>query len=156
VVRVPIVYLDSSRRKFEFPKPFSAIHVFDLVKDGQLPAKLLPPQTVSEKNPDDILVGTIAGAVWGAAGRKATCVEGATALHDLIADPSESAPQPLGDTALAAELASLCAGIDHLHTLPVPQVDPSVAAALKAMGYAEDDGDDAPAPPPPRPGGGVP
>ena len=75
---------------------------------------------------------------------------------DLIADPSESAPQPLGDTALAAELASLCAGIDHLHTLPVPQVDPSVAAALKAMGYAEDDGDDAPAPPPPRPGGGVP
>lgn len=152
VVRVPVVYLDSFRRKVEFPTPLSAIHVYDLVKDGHLPKQLLAPQTVSEKNPDDILVGTIAGAVWGAAGRKATCVEGATALHDLIADPTEANPQPLGDSALAAELTSLCAGIDHLHTLPVPQVDASVAAALKAMGYAEDDGDEAAAPPPPRPG----
>jgi hypothetical protein len=152
-VKVPVVFIDSARRgRTRLPDPMSAMHVFHLLRDGHLPDQLIPPHCVSEKNPDDILVGTIAGAVWGAAGRKATCVEGATALHDLIADPTEANPQPLGDSALAAELTSLCAGIDHLHTLPVPQVDASVAAALKAMGYAEDDGDEAAAPPPPRPG----
>lgn len=143
VVRVPMVFVDSTRRtKFVFPEPLSAIHAYHLVRDGHLPDALIPPHTISEKNPDDILVGTIAGAVWGADGKKAVCVEGASSAYDLRADPSEAHPLPLSTVdggPMPGDLRSVCEGIEALHRLPVPSVDASLTAALKAMGYASDD-----------------
>jgi hypothetical protein len=147
VVKVPLVFFDSTRRRQpKLPGPLSAIHAYHLVRDGHLPAAPIPPHSVSEKNPDDILVGTIAGALW-ANTDKAVCVEGERSLYDLAADPTERAPKPVDGHALAEPLTTLCADIDTLHTLPPPKDDGGkMRDALKAMGYLDDN---EVAPPPP-------
>ena len=51
----------------------------------------IPPHTVSEKNPEDIIVETIAGAVWQD-DEEAVCVDGDKAWYDPSKDPGERAP----------------------------------------------------------------
>jgi hypothetical protein len=156
VVNVPMVYVDSTRRtKFHFPEPFSAAHAFHLLRDGHLPETGgLPAHSVSEKNPDDILGGTIAGAVWGKDGQKWTCVEGKSSMWDLNVDPDERNPAPLGTEGPGPGLLqTLCTDIDALHQLAAPAVDPTLTAALKAMGYASDEEAPAEALPTPDAGG---
>jgi hypothetical protein len=156
VVKVPMVYVDSTRRtKFNFPEPFSAAHAFHLLRDGHLPETGgLPAHSVSEKNPDDILGGTIAGAVWGKDGQKWTCVEGKRSMWDLNVDPDERNPAAMGTEGPGPGLLqTLCTNIDALHQLAPPAVDPTLTAALKAMGYASDEEAPAEALPTPEPGG---
>ncbi len=142
VVQVPLVWFESIRRnRAKLPDTISAMHVFDIVRDGKLPADLMPPHTVSEKNPDDIMVGTISGAVWSPdRSTKGVCVEGQKGAYLLGADPGEASPVAVPPGAVSTALDKLCADIDALHKLPAPKVDPSLAEALKRMGYAEDDG----------------
>jgi hypothetical protein len=147
VVKVPLVFFDSTRRRQpRLPEPISAIHAYHLVRDGYLPETPIPPHTVSEKNPEDIIVGTIAGAVWQD-DEKAVCVDGNKAWYDLAKDPGELAPTELGERRVGATLNTLCEDIAALHELPSPQDDGGrMRDALKAMGYL----DDAEAPPPPE------
>jgi hypothetical protein len=155
-VKVPFVFFDSTRRRQpKLPKPFSTIHAYHLLRDGRLPDVMIPAHAVSEKNPDDILVGTIAGAIWSG-GQKVMCVDGATSAYNLALDPDENDPQPLKDHAMAPALATLCDRVDALHELPPPKDDGgAMRDALRAMGYVEDDdGQDAPLPPVPMPMGG--
>lgn len=146
VVRVPLIFVDSTRRtRPKFPPAMSALHAYHLVRDGYLPEVATPPHTVSEKNPDDILVGTIAGAVWNGR-QKAVCVEGQRAAYDLTADPSEQTPLDLEGSALVPTLDKLCRDIEALHKLPPPKVDPSLTQALLKMGYVDDGATDEAAP----------
>ncbi len=148
VVEVPIVWFESLRRNREkLPDTMSAVDVYTIVRDGKLPANPLPPHTVSEKNPDDIMVGTIAGAVWSADRQtKGVCIEGSQGAYLLGADPGEANIVAMPEGVVKTELDKLCKDIDALHKLPVPKVDPSLTAALQNMGYADPD-DNAPAEP---------
>ncbi|HMV66202.1 MAG TPA: sulfatase-like hydrolase/transferase [Myxococcota bacterium] len=143
-VKVPLLFIDSARRgRVRLPDPISGLHVYHLLRDGHLPDTLIPPHCVSEKNPDDILVGTIAGAVWSPDGTtKAACVDGVRESWDLTADPTEAHPQPApADGHLAQNLDKLCGDVEALHRLPVPKVDRTLTEALMRMGYTEDDDD---------------
>lgn len=137
VVRVPLVYFDTTkRRQPKLPKPLSGQHVFHLLRDGKLPDKIEIPHTVSEKNPEDIIVGQIAGAIWQG-NDKAVCVEGEKALYDLRTDPGETRQSPIDGHILEPELDKLCKAIDKLHTLEPPEVSEELTEALKAMGYVQ-------------------
>ncbi len=137
-VRVPVLFEDTTRAApFTFPEgPFSAIHAYHLVRDGALPDTLRAPEAVSEKNPADILVGTIAGGVWRGTD-KLVCVDGERAAYDLATDPGERAPRPVGAHPAAADLDALCADVDALHTLPPPGDNAALTEALEAMGYVD-------------------
>jgi hypothetical protein len=143
-VKVPLIFIDSARRgRTRLPDPMSALHVFHLLRDGHLPDQLIPPHCVSEKNPDDILVGTIAGAVWTPDGAsKAACIDGERKGWDLRVDPLEAKPGEVPGGNIAQHLDKLCTDIEALHKLPVPKVDRTLTEALMKMGYAEDDGGD--------------
>ena len=75
-------------------------------------------------------------------------------MWDLKVDPDERNPAPLGDQGPGpALLGTLCADIDALHKLAPPAVDPTLTAALKAMGSASEEEAPAEALPTPEPGG---
>jgi hypothetical protein len=139
VVRVPLVYFDTTKRRQPvLPKPMSGMHVYDLLLDGKLPETLQVPHTVSEKNPTDIIVGQIAGAVWGP-DEKAVCMEGEKGIYKLTEDPDEESLHPIHGHPLEPELDRLCSAIDALHELEPPKASPELTEALKAMGYLADD-----------------
>lgn len=137
-VRVPFVYVDSAQKQAPplLPEPFSAVHAYHLALDGRLPETVSIAHTVSEKNPESIWVGQVAGAVWSDHDKLA-CIEGAKSRWDLAADPNEDAPLSVGDHSAAADLEALCEGITRLHALPPPSGDAALMEALKAAGYVE-------------------
>ena len=152
-VRVPLVAYDTTTPIAPLPEPASGQWVHDLLLYGQVPASRPPVHAVAEPNERDVLIGTLAGAVWEGE-TKVVCVDGAVGRYDLDADPDELDRQPLAGHRLAAPLKELCSKIDTLHHKPPPADDPAWVEALIAVGYLAADGapPTPPAAPPPRQG----
>ena len=75
-------------------------------------------------------------------------------MWDLNVDPDERNPAPLGTEGPGPGLLqTLCTDLDALPQLAAPAVDPTLTAALKAMGYASDEEAPAEALPTPDAGG---
>ena len=137
-VNVPFLYQDSTRAEQpSLPEPFGTLNVHDLLLTGALPDPVLPPETISEKNPDDLLVGEVGAATW-AGELKVMCRDGMHEQYDLATDPDESQPQAVA-TSVQPTLDALCARVDALHELPPPAVDAELMQMLEAAGYVEGD-----------------
>ncbi|MGC6515496.1 MAG: sulfatase-like hydrolase/transferase [Myxococcota bacterium] len=135
-VNVPFLYQDSTLTvQPTLPEPFGTLNVHDLLLTGALPDPVLPPETISEKNPDDLLVGEVGAATW-AGELKVMCRDGIHEQYDLSTDPDESEPQAVA-TSVQPTLDALCARVDALHKLPPPAADAELMQMLEAAGYVE-------------------
>jgi hypothetical protein len=150
-VRVPLVAYDSTTQMPALPEPASGQWVHDLLLYGQIPSSRPPVHAVAEPNERDVLIGTLAGAVWDG-NTKLVCVDGSAGRFDLTADPGELDRQPLAGHKFTAPLKDLCAKIDALHHKPPPADDPAWVEALIAVGYlSKEAGASSPTPSPTSP-----
>jgi hypothetical protein len=135
-VHVPVIYKDSSTEdKIEFPNPFPAIRVFDLLVDGKLPDTIGRPQAVSYKNPTaEYLAGHHAVALWDGM-KKAMWIEGEYALYDLEADPMEENPLDV-PWALKRDLDKLLKASKDVQKRPVPTSE-ELTNMLEQLGYLD-------------------
>lgn len=136
--RVPFLYWTDGDAPV-LPKPFPAIAVHSLLRDGRLPEPMPAVESVAIPNPDrgprTGPAGTPAAAMWFGQ-EKLLWTGGKYMRIDLASDPGEQSPMPLGDHPKRPELEALVAAIEAGKTRS-GEVDPAVVEQLRALGYVE-------------------
>lgn len=136
--RVPFLYWSDGAQP-ELPEPFPAIAIHSLLRDGRLPEPMPTVESVAIPNPDGGPrkgpASKPAAAMWF--GNEKLLWIGGELMHiDLVEDPDELAPKPLGDHPRRAEMEALVAAIESGKNRQ-EDVDPAVVEQLRALGYVE-------------------
>ncbi|MGB5265115.1 MAG: hypothetical protein WBN30_00910, partial [Polyangiales bacterium] len=121
------------------PEPFPAIAIHSLLRDGRLPQPMPAVESVAIPNPDRGArtgpTSTPAAAMWYG-DDKLLWIGGTYVQIDLVSDPNELSPMPLGNHPKRAELEALVAVIQAGKNRSA-DVDPALIEQLRALGYVE-------------------
>jgi hypothetical protein len=136
--RIPFLYWTDGSVP-DLPEPFPAVAMHSLLRDGRLPEPMPPVESVSIPNPDTIshagVVSMPAAAMWFG-NEKLLWVGGDYMRIDLSKDPSERAPEPLGDHPKRPQLERLAAAIQSAEQRE-EEVAPALLEQLRALGYVK-------------------
>jgi hypothetical protein len=136
--RVPFLYWTDGKAP-RLPEPFPAVAVHDLLLHGALPDPLPIVESVAIPNPDNQglrgVVAQPAAAMWFG-DEKLVWMGGEYLRIDLVNDPDERAPKPLGEHPKRPRLEALVAAIESVDERQ-PEVDEALVEQLRALGYVE-------------------
>ncbi len=136
VVRVPLVYLDDAGA-IRLSEPLSALHVFDLVLEGQLPEEPVPPHALvyglrSAEAAEDARPSLVGTVLQGSA--KYVSEDGRCQRFDLREDHDEQRPLPCSDPPQALGELLRRGGEEVVRQ---PGSSEAVLDALRAVGYID-------------------
>jgi hypothetical protein len=144
-VRVPILVFQQPMPPAGItpvPKRLWAGHVFELVRDGHLPASLVPPHAIAIRDRswrawfDRPLGDELSVSVYDG-DRKLTRQGDQTLRFDLAADPGGLVALPVGDDPLLPALESTVTAARALDGQVLEAQDPALTEALRAIGYVQ-------------------
>lgn len=136
--RVPV--LARGLPTLSLPALLSATHVFHLLRDGALPATLLPVEQPAWAHPNRYLAsggafyGSVFAARWEEGAQKRTWRDGVYSSVDLRRDPLEASPTPWEPD---AEMTRFVSQVSAVRAEDVTVSD-EVLEMLKAAGYVEE------------------
>lgn len=141
VVKVPLLVVDTrpDHSPPDLPEgPFSAAHVFDLLRDGVLPTPLRDVVAFSSKSNFAENPGSNSVGMWSPEAHKLVWTREASQRFDLTADPLEAHPLPPDDHPLVRRIAPYVQGYkDQVAWRESQHASPDDLAALEALGYVE-------------------
>jgi hypothetical protein len=140
VVRVPVLFYDDTlQAQPTLPEPLSATRVFELLRDGALPAD--PGEVASAAMSYEQGTGLTrkdSVALWPAVDHKLLWIEGEEMILDPRADPAEVSPRSLGADPAAPRLAEHVQALSRSKELAIGQgVNPEMMQMLEAVGYVD-------------------
>ncbi|NNE17572.1 MAG: sulfatase-like hydrolase/transferase [Myxococcales bacterium] len=136
--RVPFLYWTDGDSP-SLPEPFPAIAVHSLLRDGRLPDPMPAVASVAIPNPDAGRrkgPGSMPAVAMWFGDEKLVWIGGTYMRIDLVEDPDELAPKPLGNHPKRSELEALVAAIEAGKDRR-GEVDPALVEQLRALGYVE-------------------
>lgn len=140
-LRVPLFYYDSlSKNPVPLPTELSGLEVWSLARDGRLAGFDGPRYATSYKSE----LGEYAWdgvAMWPDDGTKLLWRDGESLRYDLLADPAEEHPLPVGDHPAKAAFDALVERNKKVIELEAADTDEETRRLLQQAGYLAPDGE---------------